>query len=540
MKLADVLKSSVLARARVVAAADSLDRDVLWVHIIDLPEFVDWVRPGLLVLTTGYAWPREESAQVAMIRTMANHDLACIGLAVPHYFESMPAVMRSEAERLHLPLLEIPWDIPFVQITEAIHRTIMDEQYQVIEQSEAIYRALTHSALEIESLQELAERVGGLTRRSMTIEDSGGRILAEYTSQHHDESAPDESARVATGANAQTPARLLDYLEHAGYLRSIRHSPDPTHVPWLPQFGMPARVAFPVRIKEELVGVMWILEGDEPLSVLDERAARFAAVVAALQITRQRELASLEARLGYAFLDSLLEGRFGESPHALERAQILGFDPTQPYRAGVLVMDEPTPLSREGFLLRDQLAGDLRAHLRHVGAPPLLSLSLNHISFLLPGRIEPQRVWSRFSSESVSLALGRPFAGIAGVQKSYQEALSMQPYLPAHSLYLYETLLLPRVLQGDEEAQRAFLDGLFGKLKARRNGDVLVDTLIACAQVGFHYATAAEQLHIHPKSLHYRLLRASDISGIDLSDPDTRFRLQLAAHLLSLSDNHPG
>lgn len=540
MKLADVLNLSILARARVVAAADSLDRDVFWVHIIDLPDFADWVRPGLLVLTTGYAWPREEHAQRDMVRTMASHDLACIGLAVPHYLERIPDVVIAEAERLHLPLVEIPWDIPFVQITEVVHRTIMEEQYQTIEQSEAIYRALTHSALEIESLQELADRVGGLTRRALTIEDPNGHILAEYTNKDRDESAQEEHTSATPGASAQPPAQLLDYLDQMAYLRSIRHSSDPTHVPSLPQFGMPARVAFPVRTKGELVGVMWITEGEETLSVLDEHAARFAAVVAALQITHQRELASLEARLGYTFLDSLLEGRFDLSAHALERAQILGFDPAQPYRVGILVMDEPIPLTREGFLLRDRLAGEMRAYLRHVGVPPLLSLSLNLISFLLPERIAPQRIWSRFSGENVSLALGRPFAGPDGVQKSYQEALSMQPYLPAHSLYLYETLLLPRVLQGDKEAQRAFLDNLFGPLKARRNGDVLVQTLIVCAESGFHHTTAAERLNIHPKSLYYRLSRASDISGIDLNDPDVRFHLQLAAHLLSLSDNHPG
>jgi purine catabolism regulator len=90
------------------------------------------------------------------------------------------------------------------------------------------------------------------------------------------------------------------------------------------------------------------------------------------------------------------------------------------------------------------------------------------------------------------------------------------------------------VLLGEPEARAAFLEEMFGRLQRCRNGEMLIETLVAFARSDFRLKRTAQQLHIHPKSLRYRLQRAIELSGIDFDAADTRFRLQLAAHLLSL------
>ena len=343
MKLLEALDLPILESTRVVAGLAGLEHDVLWVHIVDLPDPLPWVRPGQLLLTTGYAWPRDEEAQRALVRALAERNLAGLGMAVPHFFEHFSQAAHEEADQVALPLLEVPWDIPFVQITEALHRAILDEQYQVIEQSEVIHRALTRAALEAGSLQEIAATLGRLIQRAITFEDTDGRVLAEYVIEQEE-----DEARRATRAGGRSPPELMAALESLGYLRAIRATNKPIHLPALPHLDFAARVVCPIRLKEELIGQVWIIEGETPLSELDLRAAEHAAVVTALQIAHQRELTMLEGRLGYTFLDTLLEGRFEPTPHALERAQLLGFDPQGEYRVGLLVLDEPVPLSRDG------------------------------------------------------------------------------------------------------------------------------------------------------------------------------------------------
>ncbi len=531
MKLHEALALPILENTRVVAGAAGLERDVLWVHIVDLPDPLPWVRPGQLLLTTGYAWPREEKAQRALVRSLAERNLAGLGMAVPHFFEHFSQAAHAEADQVALPLLEVPWDIPFVQITEALHRAILAEQYQVIEQSEIIHRALTRAALEAGSLQEITSTLGRLIKRAITFEDTDGRVLAAYIIEQEE-----DGARRATRAGGRSPPELMASLDGLGYLRAIRATNKPIHLPTLPQLDFAARVVCPIRLKEELVGLVWIIEGEDALGALDLRAAEHAAVVAALQIAHQRELTLLEARLGYTFLDTLLEGRFEPTPHALERAQLLGFDPQGDYRVGLLVLDEPVPLSRDGLLRRDRLADVLRRRLQALGVAPLLSLSLNQILFLLPRRCAGESLWGALAEEGASLAFGREHTGIAGVQRSYQEALALLAYLPPRSFHYYEALLLPRVLLGDQEAHQAFLETLFGRLKLQRNGDTLLETLLAWARSGFHGAAAAQQLSIHPKTLQYRLARAAELAALDLADADVRFRLQLAAYLMALAE----
>ena len=59
-------------------------------------------------------------------------------------------------------------------------------------------------------------------------------------------------------------------------------------------------------------------------------------------------------------------------------------------------------------------------------------------------------------------------------------------------------------------------------------GTKLVETVAAYVECGGNYDATAGALYVHRSTLRYRLQRLREISGLDLSDPDTRFNLQLA------------
>lgn len=535
MKLAEALKTEALQRARVVAGAANLDQELRWVHVVDLPNPLPWVREGMLLLTTGYAWPRDEEGQRALVRGLAGKRLAGIGLAVPQFFEHFSPATRDEADRAGLPLIEIPWAIPFAQITEEVQRAILDKQYSVIQQSELIHRELTRAALGAASLQDLAGALGQLIGRAVTFEDHEGKVLASY-SLH----GMEDRVREDTLALGHATPEYSAYLESLGYITRIQASSEPIRIPGVTESGIAGRVVCPIRIRHELVGLVWIIEGESPLSELDLRAAEHAATVAALHIAHQRELGTLEARLGYTFLDSLLEGRFEPTPQALERAQLLEFDPQRSYCVGILVLHVPLPLSREGFLRREQLAARVARRLQELGYPPLISMSLNQVPFLLPEGGDVAQVWTGLAESDLSLTVSRPRPGAEGVRQGYVEAGAVVPLLQPGQLRRYDEMLLPRVLSGDVLARQSFLDDLLDPLHKARNGATLVQTLLAFTQCGFYVQRAAQELHIHPKTLQYRLGRAAELARLDFHDPETRFRLQLASHLLSMTDKPQG
>lgn len=527
MKLSDVLALPSMASAKVTAGAKGTDREVLWSHVVDMPDPVPWVRPGFLLLTTGYSWPTDENRQRRQVADLAMAGVAAVILAVPKFIEHFSDAARAQGDASNLPLIEIPFEVPFVQIIEELHRAVMMEPYAIIERSEQIHRALTRAASRDATLDDLARELSSLIERSVTFEDPGGKLLASATlGDELDE------VRRETLAAGKSPLSTIGTLERTGLNRRIRASEKPLRISAMPEIGLAARVACPIRVGSELVGVVWIIEGKKPLSELDHRAAEHAALVAAIHIAHQRALTETQSRLGYAAFLSLLETEPGREPIADERVRLLGFDPGANYRVGIVSIPQKLPLDAAGLARRDAVAQSVRETLRKAGREALVTVSLNYVPFLLPPGLDAHTIHEDLDDASLSIVFGREHRGAEGVRASYREALSLLTYRDRPALCTYEDLLVPRVIMGDAAARETFLDGFFRPLRERRNGRELAKALLSLARHGFRFRQAAAALSIHPNTLRYRLDRVSEILRIDLADPDVQFRLQLAARLL--------
>lgn len=529
MTVRDALKLESLKAATVVAGHAGLDRELQWAHVIDMPDPAPWVRPGQFLLTTGFAWPTQEREVRMLVRLLGERGLAAVGLAVPGYLNKFSAAAREEADRLNLPLVEIPFDVPFAQITEELHRAILAEQYKIIERSEQIHHLLTRAAAERSNLNDLARTLGELLQRSVTFQDPDGKLLA-----HFNAGGAADGARGETQAAGHNPAPMPEALATSGLLDEIRASLGPLRVPATPEIGLPPRVVCPIRLGSELVGLVWIIEGDVKLSELDFRAAEHAALVAAVHVAHQRELATTEARLGYASFLSLLEAE-DDDPQAVERARLLGFEPEGRHRVGICVIPEPLPLTREGFLHREGVASKLATALRDAGTQPLLTPSLNYVTFLIPDGIDPQTIWNSVGDDKTLMVLGRSHPGTHGARRSYREARSLLNYPEEARVRRFEDALVPRVLMGDAGAHEAFIEHTLGALRSRKDGRALEDVLLALARHGFNLKATSEALGIHLNTLRYRLGKALDALHIDLDNPETQFQLQLAARILDFS-----
>jgi purine catabolism regulator len=535
MRVRDLLGLESLAEAVLVAGEGGADREVRWAHVVDMPGPAPWVGEGQLLLTTGYAWPADPEQERLQLEALAARRLAGIGLAVPGYVDRFTDAARAHATRLALPLFEIPWGVPFARITEELHRAILTAQQTTIARSEEIHRALTRAAAEGTTLGELAERLGELISRSITIEDPHGKLLG-----FHAIAAQDDRARRETLARAASPAWLYGELERLGYLERIRAGVEPVRLPALPDLELAARVVCPIRVGGELAGYVWIVEGGDPLNELDNRAAEHAALVAALQIAHQRELAQVESRLGYASFMTLLEAP-STTPQTLERARLLGFDPGVAYRAGIVLLDEPLPLGRDGVLRREAIVEALRRHLAASGVErPMLGTSLNRVPFLVPEGAGIEALAAALDGHAVRVVFGRVATGTDGVRASYREAQELLGYDGLGRVARYEDALLPRVLAGDPAAREAFVRELLGALEGRKGGAALREAILCYAEQGFAFRRTAAALGIHPNTLRYRLERAAALTGLAFDEAETRFRLQLAGRLLRLAATPSG
>lgn len=532
MKLAEALRIDPLTQAVLVAGHIGVQRTVSWIHIVDLPDPLPWVGRDQLLLTTGFSWSRDAHDLRRLISDLDSQGVAGIGLAAPGYWEAAPRAAKDEADRVGLPLLEIPWEIPFFEISSRVNRALLLEQQSISQQSEAVHRALTRAAIEAESLGEIVLVLSELIHRAVTLEDPDGHVIAA-----HGDQALHDRVRRETIAQGRTQPDVEERLRELGYWSQMRRTTKPLRIPAQLDIELSTRVVCPVWLKDELVGLVWILEGETPLGDLDFRAAEHAAIVVALHIARDRAIAGAEQRLGYSLVDSLLDGRFQADPQSLERAVRLGFDPERAYRVLLFVLDDTGPFGGDALALRDRLARRLERRIALLGEPPLITVSLNQIALLVPEEVDAGRIWNESPEMGVRLCIGRVHRGIEGVRRSYQEARSIAPWVAAGESMRYEALLVPRLLRGDQSARQDFVDDLIGPLVAANPegaARLLLPTLLALGECGFNQTRAAARLGIHTKTMHYRCKRLQELMGKELTDPEVRFRIQLLGHIMEM------
>lgn len=511
MKLADALEQTSLSRATVVAGRQALDRDLGWVHIVDHPDIFNWLKKGDLLLTTGYNWPHDPQTCREMVRKLAELELAGVVMAVPHFHDHFPQAAIDEAERCHFPLLELPWEVAFSDITQQILEQIINFQTRIIRRSDRIHRMLTRAAIEADNLQSLAVALASALELPALIVATSGGVLGASSS--------------------------VDPVREREVMRSLPEglfaSAEP-QILGLPQDVEGHRLGCPIRLQGELVGVVWLHSPANGFEELHTRAVEHAALIAALHLSHQRELLDQETRLGHALVAGLLEGKFPETPRAIERALVSGWCLTRDYRVCLVLLDEPIPLSLEGFRRRKEQAERITSVLQELGIAPLLSVSLNQISLIVPADVAVESIWKQIRLEAGAMAFSRVHRGVAGMALGAEDVATLLPLLRPGKLHGFDEVLFPRALMGDDDARRLLLDRMVTPLIRHKNGAMLMETLCTLASEGFQLASSARCLDIHISTLRYRVERIEELLQLSMENPQARFQLQVATEMYRL------
>src|SRR5258706_1872813 len=197
MMLSEALSSEPLSAGRVVAGVSHADKEVSWVQVVDHPDIESWVKPGHLLLSTGYNWPKSGNRAAAIVDKLAAKGVCGVVLAAPHFLDHFPAASLRAAERIGLTLIEIPWEVPFSEITQAVHRELVDQQSRALERSEQIHRELTEAAVSGHSLNDVAQVLGRVLDRPVSIHSIDGNVLGSNTPECPDASCSAEAAPAA-------------------------------------------------------------------------------------------------------------------------------------------------------------------------------------------------------------------------------------------------------------------------------------------------------------------------------------------------------
>src|SRR4051794_7020173 len=153
------------------------EREIRWVHITELLDPTPWLSGGELLLTTGI--PLENAdLQRKFVNRLVDAEVAGLGFGTGFDHARVPKAVLSEAESAGLPVFEVPYETPFIAITEAAFSRLVNEQYDVLSRGIAVNERLERIVLQGGGLNEGAREIAAAIGGSSVVLDGRGGGLA--------------------------------------------------------------------------------------------------------------------------------------------------------------------------------------------------------------------------------------------------------------------------------------------------------------------------------------------------------------------------
>jgi purine catabolism regulator len=541
--------------ARLIGGAEGLDRRIEWVRVMETPETARRLRPGDLLLTTAYPIKDDRKAQIALVAAVARAGGSGLVVKPERYIPDVPAEMAGEADRHSLPLFTIPQDVPWPDLMAPLLERIINAEHWRLKRSMDIHRRFTELVLDGKGANEICRTLSELLGSAVVVEDTTFHLLAHAggTGDPH---------RRETIARHGTPQHVLFDPKIQAILRDVRAHRGPRKVPALPHLGMSReRIIAPIIAANQVLGTISIVDPPPDNEELAFMAVEQAAIVLALALTRDREVAEVEGRVRGELLEDLIHGTYGDEPAAQRRARHLGYPMSGLHVLMLTDVDDFAGFLRSRSLTEELIQGLKRDLLRRVSAVvrsayprALLGARSDSVMALLPlaGEGDVQARLQRLGADvQAAIAEWNPgftvSAGFSGgverldaVAAAYREVKAVLESLARFGRHGQVVTLAELGLTGllaavDDARLVEFVQRNLGRVAEhdRARGGALLETLKAYLEEGEQQA-AARRLQVHPNTLRYRLDRIREISGADLDDPETRLNLSVALRVHGL------
>lgn len=539
LTVADALSLDVFNGSVVVGGHAGLTRTVAWVHNAGVPNVAEWLNGGELLLTTAFSMPPDIADQQQYILSLVEKGVAGLGIAVGFMIDRVPDELRAIADAHDFPLVEVPYELRFVDIAREINGRIAQSNLMLFQRALSIQQTLTELVLQGGGIKQLASTLAQMINQSVSIETERFEALASVNIGLVDE------ARRYTQQFGRTDPRLVRALEDH-ILPEIRRTLKPVFIPQMPHVGLEMeRILAPIVVHSEIYGYMWIIADDRPLDELDHMAIESGATIAALMLLYQESLQSSEASLKGNLLARLIQGGIGGAVVVTDQALRYGVDLREPFCA---LLIDVAQLNTKHLL-------DLYRRVDRLvttdGDAAIVGQFAGRVMLLVQACESLEKLTDRIHEELATRPPGSPVARI-GVSAAHtgadrvalahtqcQEVLHIgqRLHLRGRTFYFDRLGYLHALYHAGPESLRdnPYVPGLRALL-GEQQAD-LFHTLETYLDAGGNGVSTAETLHIHRSTLNYRLQRIAEIANVDLSDPTTRLNLQVALKLMRLFED---
>lgn len=505
---------------------DALDKRVRWVHVSEVADLSNLLEGGELVMTTGLALTDERHRDDYFTGLAAAGAVGVI-VELGTYVQEVP---RSALRGCTMPVILLHREVRFVEVTEAVHRRIVNEQYAEVEYARRVHETFTHLSMRRAGLDEIVDVAADMLGAPLVLEDLNRQVVA------------------FAGHGTPTTELLADWE------RRSRLTPSTGPGAWLSRPVGPYRQEW-----GRLVAPASAPEGDSP-----ERAVmtveRTAQALALRRMVEQNRT-SLELRAQSGLVDDLRAGRIGDEAEATTRGHALGLRPALTYLPMTVRPREGTSADQVVVQQRRARALDAVVHAVRSGGHTMLASSRDDGQIDLLLALHRRAGWRGEDDTvltGVCTAVHRTIARVDGVQGcvigvgpgssrlvdaagglveaahvARVAAAMPNPSRPFHRAADVRLRGLVALIGEDRRTQAFAETELRGVLVHRaKHGDEMFDLLRAFLEAGGNKTELAKRLHLSRPTLYARLAALQRLLGVDLDNAESRTSLHVAMLIL--------
>lgn len=452
-------------------------QDIHWVAVTEQEDPQRFLNGGELVLTTGMRL-KTAPEQRRFVRQVQRAGAVGIGFGIGLTHEVVPPALVAEANRWGLPVVEVPFETPFIAIGKLVADAQSADHYAKLERLIAGHQVLARALLTGGGLAELLKHLGSMLRTEI--------VLTQFTAQLYNSAAG---------------------------------GPSPTADGW---------ASYPIPTGRRDACTLWVRHPFE-----DSGIVGYAQNLISVELNNMVKQRQSQRALAGQVLEDVIRGTL-EPTEATRRLAGIGVNST---RKNVVLLAESAAHAKQ--LGSSSLPLPLAAAVTAVVGKDLVVLV--HDDGSGAGALA-RGLSDHLAEAGIhaTIGIGGAYTKPNGLRWSYFEARDAASHgLPVNEP---ERLSLTSLLLASEDVPLAdmaneSLDPL--RTFDAAHGAELMTTLESYLSNNGSVAAVAEELTLHRNTVRYRLAQITELTGYDPAQTADRVQLWLALAVQRLSARHP-
>ena len=535
---------SSLKNANVLSGKQYLHKVVKGSTIMEAPDITDWLQGGELLLTSLYpilSFNEEEQRQ--FIAKLAEKDISALVIKTHRFVKEIPQSIIDEAEKCRLPIIQIPKEVPYVDIMYPVMEEILDLQVKRLQYYKEIHDQFTALSLANESEEKIIETLEKLIGNPVALFDRNFICLASTSPYLTNFEIVAKNYHVNESEMMKFPhyRQVVKYREQQ---EKVGH-----------------QIVVQIETINHIKTYLLIGEMNKPLQELDFIAVENAATSLSLELVKKFAVAEVDKRFKNDLLEQLIEGKV--PPNILYHdANLIGWDiegsfavvllklrksadrvSTKKLRRGISKGgNEETLLDESMYRYLPQAITGNKSGLKVV----LWKVNLEDRHWLKNIKDNVTKIieWVNKQDKDIMIqvGIGTLSEDVKTISDSYIKARDALEYGEVlngkESITSYSELGVFRMLGQftDTEDLKSFIPPSLQMLLdyQQANKSDLITTLKVFLQCNQNATKASQQLFIHHKTAVYRIERIKEITGMNFDDAEEMLLVQIGLKITEL------